>query len=245
MFQQRRDLIKLAGISALAGMGVLMPDSSSGQTQTAKAGQPFMLPALPYGYEALEPYIDAETMHFHHDKHHAAYVNNLNNAVANYPDVAAMSVEELVRHLDKVPEPIRTVVRNNGGGHANHSFFWQIMHNGGSDRPQGELAQAIDTKFGSFPGCQDQLTKAALSVFGSGWAWLSSDDKGGISIETTPNQDSPWMAGRTPLLGIDVWEHAYYLKYKNVRADYVAAFYKVISWDAVSERFHNIPVQKS
>ena len=129
MFQQRRDLIKLAGISALAGMGVLMPDSSSGQTQTAKAGQPFTLPALPYGYEAFEPYIDAETMHLHHDKHHAAYVNNLNNAVANYPDVAAMSVEELVRHLDKVPEPIRTVVRNNGGGHANHSFFWQIMHN--------------------------------------------------------------------------------------------------------------------
>lgn len=235
----RRDWLKVTGVTAMASIGSFALNEPSGQAQTTNGAQPFTLPPLPYAYEALEPYIDAETMHLHHDKHHATYVNNLNNAVANSPDVAKLSVEDLVRHLDKVPESIRTVVRNNGGGHANHSFFWQTMHNGGSDHPQGDLARAIESKFGGFPGFQDQFTKAVLSVFGSGWAWLSLNDKHELAIETTPNQDSPWTAGRIPLLGIDVWEHAYYLKYKNIRADYISAFQRVVSWDAVSERFHS------
>ncbi|HUB58934.1 MAG TPA: superoxide dismutase [Candidatus Micrarchaeia archaeon] len=197
------------------------------------------MPPLPYSYDALEPYIDAETMHLHHDRHHAAYVKNLNAAVANYPDLAKLSVENLVEHLEKVPESVRTTVRNNGGGHANHSFFWQIMQKNASAGPKAELARAINAKFGSLPAFQEQFTKAALSVFGSGWAWLSLDSKHELGIETTPNQDSPWMVGRIPILGIDVWEHAYYLKYQNRRVDYVNAFYKVISWDFVAQKFQH------
>jgi Fe-Mn family superoxide dismutase len=197
------------------------------------------VPPLAYEYDALEPYIDAQTMHLHHDKHHAAYVKNLNTALADHPDLAKQPVIELVEHLDRVPEAIRTSVRNNGGGHANHSFFWQAMQKNAPGQPKAELAKAIDSRFGSFATFQEQFTKAALSVFGSGWAWLSLDHKKQLTIETTPNQDSPWMAGRIPVLGIDVWEHAYYLKYQNVRADYIAAFYKVISWDFAVEQFKN------
>jgi Fe-Mn family superoxide dismutase len=197
------------------------------------------VPPLAYDYGALEPYIDAETMHLHHDKHHAAYVKNLNAALADHPDIAKQPVEELVKHLDRVPEAIRTAVRNNGGGHANHSFFWQAMQPHAPGQPKAELAKAIDTKFGSFSTFQEQFNKAALSVFGSGWAWLTLDDNKQLAIETTPNQDSPWMAGRTPVLGIDVWEHAYYFKYQNVRADYIAAFYKVISWDFANEQYRS------
>jgi Fe-Mn family superoxide dismutase len=230
--------MKLIGLTTIANSLPLRSSFANAQTVSIEAG-PFSLPPLPYEYDALEPYIDAQTMHLHHDKHHAAYVKNLNVAVANDATLAKLSVEDLIQHLDKVPESIRTTVRNNAGGHANHSFFWKIMQKNAGGQPKGELARAIEKKFGSFAAFQEQFSKAALSVFGSGWAWLSMDSTHQLAIETTPNQDSPWMAGRTPILGIDVWEHAYYLKYQNVRADYIAAFYKVISWDAVSDRFQN------
>lgn len=205
-------------------------------TAPAPATGPFHLPPLPYAYDALEPYFDAATMHLHHDKHHQAYVNNLNAAVAAHPELTGKTVEELVTNLSAVPEAVRTAVRNNGGGHANHSFWWQTLGKGGS-APSGELAKAIDTGFGSFSGFQDKLTDAALHLFGSGWAWLVKLPDGKLAIESTPNQDSPLTAGHQPVLGIDVWEHAYYLKYQNKRADYVKAFFQVINWDAVSGKF--------
>ncbi len=236
----RREAIKVIGATTVATLCGLGFDAAIVDAQqSAGISGPYSLPSLPYAYDALEPYIDGQTMHLHHDKHHAAYVKNLNAAVTDHPDLAKLPVEDLIRHLDRVPEAIRMTVRNNGGGHANHSFFWEIMRKDSAGQPKGELGKAIDAKFGSFPAFQDQFTKAALSVFGSGWAWLSADDKRQLSIETSPNQDSPWMGGRKPILGIDVWEHAYYLKYQNVRADYIAAFYKVISWDAVADRFQN------
>jgi Fe-Mn family superoxide dismutase len=194
------------------------------------------LPALPYAYDALEPYFDADTMHLHHDKHHQAYVNNLNAAVAGHPEVAGKTVYELVANLTDVPESIRTAVRNQGGGHANHSFWWPMLGKG-SAAPSGELAKAIDARFGTFSAFQEQLTKAALSVFGSGWAWLVTMPDGTLSIETTPNQDSPLTSGHKPVVGVDVWEHAYYLKYQNRRPDYVKAFFQVINWDSVSSKF--------
>ena len=178
-------------------------------------------------------------MHLHHDKHHATYVKNLNVAVATDPALAKLSVEDLIQNLDMVPESIRTTVRNNAGGHATHSFFWKIMQKNAGGPPKGELAGAIDKKFGSFGTFQAQFSKAALSVFGSGWAWLTMDGTHQLASETTPNRDSPWMVGKTPILGIDVWEHAYYLKYQNVRADYVAAFLKVISHDVATGRFQS------
>jgi Fe-Mn family superoxide dismutase len=233
----RREAIKTIG--ATTAVCVLLGDPLLRAQGTASSTTPFSLPPLPYEYDALEPYIDGQTMHLHHDKHHAGYVKNLNTAVGNDPDLAKLSVEKLVRHLDKIPESIRAMVRNNGGGHANHSFFWQVMQKNAPGQPTGELARAIENRFGSFSTFQEQFTKAALGVFGSGWAWLSMDGKHELAIETTPNQESPWMAGRTPILGLDVWEHAYYLKYQNVRADYVAAFYKAISWDFANERFQN------
>ena len=196
---------------------------------------PYTLPALPYAYDALEPYFDAETMHLHHDKHHKAYVDKLNAAVAGHPEVAGKTVEELVANLNAVPESIRKAVRNQGGGHANHSFWWVTLGKGGG-APKGELAKAIDTKFGSLSGFQDKFTAEAVGVFGSGWAWLISTPAG-LEIETTPNQDSTLTAGHKPILGVDVWEHAYYLKYKNKRPDYVKAFFSVINWDAVSAKY--------
>jgi superoxide dismutase, Fe-Mn family len=197
---------------------------------------PFKLPALPYGYDALEPNFDAETMHLHHDKHHQAYVNNLNIAVAAHPELASKSVEELVADLSSVPEAVRTAVRNSGGGHANHSFWWPTLGKGGA-APTGELAKAIDAKFGSLSAFQEQLSKAAMGVFGSGWAWLAKQPDGTVAIETTPNQDSVLALGHKPVLGIDVWEHAYYLKYQNRRADYVKAYFQVLNWDYVSGQF--------
>ncbi len=197
---------------------------------------PFTLPPLMYSYDALEPYFDAETMHLHHDKHHQSYVDKLNAAVAGHPEVAGKTVYELVANLDAVPEPIRKAVRNQGGGHANHSFWWLTLGKGGS-APTGELAKAIDAKFGSFSTFQDKLTAEATGVFGSGWAWLSSVPGGGLVIESTPNQDSPLTIGHTPVLGIDVWEHAYYLKYKNKRPDYVKAYFSAVNWDAVSAKY--------
>jgi superoxide dismutase, Fe-Mn family len=234
----RRSLLKGIGLTAVGCLAVPGLKAVAEQPQQPGASPgPFSLPSLPYDYDALEPYIDAETMHLHHDKHHAAYVKNLNTALASAPELAKLSVEDLIRQLDRVPPDIRTAVRNNGGGHANHSFFWRIMQKNAPDQPTGELARSIGAKFGSFANFQDQFTKAALSVFGSGWSWLSVNEKRELNIETTPNQDSPWMSGRSVLLGIDVWEHAYYLKYQNRRADYVNAFYKVISWNAVAENF--------
>jgi len=234
----RRNLMKALGLTAMGGIlarfaGLATSDAQS----TSTASGPYSLPSLPYGYDALEPFIDTQTMHLHHDKHHAGYVRNLNAAVANYADLAKLPVEDLVRGLDRVPEAIRQTVRNNGGGHANHSLFWQVMQKGAPGKPTGKLARALDEKFGSFSAFQDQFTKAALGVFGSGWAWLSLNEKKELAIETSPNQDSPWMSGRIPIFGIDVWEHAYYLKYQNVRADYVTAFYKVISWNFVNGRY--------
>ncbi|MCS6953960.1 MAG: superoxide dismutase [Bryobacterales bacterium] len=213
--------------------------SSVARAQTGPTG-PFTLPPLPYPADALEPYIDAMTMQIHHGRHHATYVNNLNAAVAKHPTLANKSIEELMRDLNAVPEDVRTAVRNNGGGHINHSLFWEIMRKNPGGKPVGELAKAIDRKFGSFASFQDQLTKAALGVFGSGWAWLSLTPAKELIIETSPNQDNPWMKGNTPVLGIDVWEHAYYLKYQNRRADYVAAWWNVIHWDFVSERYRKL-----
>ncbi len=197
---------------------------------------PFKLPPLPYAYDALEPHIDALTMQIHHDKHHAAYVANLNKAVAGHADLQSKSVEELVKDWEKLPADIRTAVRNNGGGDLNHSEFWLMMKKNGGGQPKGELAAAIDRDFGSFDKFKTAFTDAAAKVFGSGWAWLSLDGKT-LKVESTPNQDSVVTPGRIPLLGIDVWEHAYYLKYHNVRADYVAAFFNVIDWDFVAGKY--------
>jgi Fe-Mn family superoxide dismutase len=202
---------------------------------TAPTG-PFTLPLLPYAYDALEPYFDAETMHLHHDKHHQAYVNNLNAAVAAHPELAGKTVEELVTNLNAWPESARTAVRNQGGGHANHSFWWPTLGKGGT-APLGELAKAIDLKFGSLSAFQDKLTTSALGVFGSGWAWLVKLPDGTVAIETTPNQDSPLALGHKPVLVVDVWEHAYYLKYQNRRVEYVKAFFHVVNWDFVSRNF--------
>jgi Fe-Mn family superoxide dismutase len=203
---------------------------------TAPAGA-FALPPLGYAFDALEPHLDAQTMQLHHDKHHAAYVTNLNKAVAGRKEVDGWTVERLLRDLDRVPEDIRTAVRNHGGGHANHSLLWASLKKDGAKRPAAELAKAIDAAFGSFSACGDKLALAAAAVFGSGWAWLSADGKGAVRVESTANQDSPLTAGRVPLFGIDVWEHAYYLKYQNRRADYIAAIGNVIDWDVVSARY--------
>lgn len=196
----------------------------------------YSLPELPYPKDALEPHIDAQTMEIHHGKHHNAYVTNVNAALEG-SGVAEQSVEDLCRNIDKVPENIRTVVRNNGGGHANHSLFWKIMSPSGGGEPSGDLAKAIESELGGFAAFKEAFTKAATTRFGSGWAWLSVTPAGKLVVESTPNQDNPYMSGNTPLLGIDVWEHAYYLKYQNRRPDYITAFYNVIDWKAVGERY--------
>lgn len=197
----------------------------------------FELPPLPYPEDALEPHIDARTMSIHHDKHHAAYTTNLNKALESHPDLAAMSIEQLLGNLDSVPEAIRTTVRNNGGGYANHNLFWEIMGPNGGGEPTGELAQAINSAFGSFAEFKDQFSKAAATRFGSGWAWLYVGKDGNLGVTSTPNQDTPLMEGNTPILGLDVWEHAYYLNYQNRRPDYVAAWWNVVNWDAVAEKY--------
>jgi superoxide dismutase, Fe-Mn family len=198
----------------------------------------FELPPLPYPYEALEPYIDTETMHLHHDKHHQAYVTNLNNAVQGQSEqLASYSVEDLLRNISQVPDSIRTAVQNNGGGHANHSMFWQLMKPNGGGAPTGEVASAIDQAFGSFDQFKDTFNKAGLARFGSGWAWLVLNQNGQLQVVSTANQDSPLMTGMYPVMGNDVWEHAYYLKYKNVRADYLNAWWNVVNWDEVARRY--------
>ncbi|HLQ23205.1 MAG TPA: superoxide dismutase [Gemmatimonadales bacterium] len=197
----------------------------------------FTLPPLPYAYNALEPHIDEQTMRIHHDKHHAAYVNNLNAALEGHADLQQKSLEDLLRGIASVPEAIRTTVRNNGGGHHNHTLFWELMQPGGAPEPGGALADAISKTFGGLAQFKEQFTKACLGRFGSGWGWLTRDPSGKLAIESTANQDSPIMDGKTPVLGCDVWEHAYYLKYQNRRPDYVAAWWNVVNWTEVGRRF--------
>jgi len=231
---------------AQPGPGPIAPKEILVSTQP----EPFTLPPLPYAYDALEPHIDARTMEIHHDKHHAAYVVNLNKAVAAWPEfqtrLGLVNLEALLQDLNAVPEKIRPAVRNNGGGHYNHSLFWQMMKKDGGGEPTGDLAKAMDANFGSFPAFKEEFAKAALGQFGSGWAWLVWDS-GKLKIESTPNQDSPIsqtasvldgpLKFQTPLLGLDVWEHAYYLKHQNKRADYIAAWWNVVNWDFVAERY--------
>ena len=197
----------------------------------------FELPPLPYSEDALEPHVDARTMSIHHDKHHAAYTNNLNSALEGHADLAGKSIEALLGDLNAVPEAIRTAVRNNGGGYANHNLFWEIMGPGGGGEPSGDLAAAIADAFGSFTAFKEQFAKAATTRFGSGWAWLYVGQDGKLAIGSTPNQDTPLMEGNTPILGLDVWEHAYYLNYQNRRPDYIAAWWNVVNWDAVAQKY--------
>ena len=197
----------------------------------------FEVPPLPYDYNALEPYIDEQTMHLHHDKHHQAYVTNLNNALANQGQLASLSVEDLLRHIKEVPDNIRTAVRNNGGGHVNHTMFWQIMKPNGGGEPTGALASAIQSVFGSFDQFKAAFNDAGVKRFGSGWAWLVLDQSGKLQVISTANQDSPLMDGQYPVMGNDVWEHAYYLKYQNRRPDYLAAWWNVVNWDEISRRY--------
>jgi Fe-Mn family superoxide dismutase len=197
----------------------------------------YELPPLPYSFDALEPHIDAQTMEIHHDRHHAAYVNNLNKALEGHDDLASMSIEDLLRNINQVPESIRTAVRNNGGGHANHSLFWTIMSPNGGGQPSGALADAINSAFGSFDAFKEKLNAAGMGRFGSGWAWLVVNRDGNLEVISTANQDSPLMDGLTPILGVDVWEHAYYLKYQNKRNEYLANWWNVVNWPEVSRRY--------
>jgi Fe-Mn family superoxide dismutase len=197
----------------------------------------FELPPLSYDEDALEPHIDARTMSIHHDKHHAGYTNNLNKALEGQPALASKGIEEILGDLDSVPESIRTAVRNNGGGYANHALFWKVMSPNGGGQPSGELAAAIDRAFGSFDAFKDAFSKAGATRFGSGWAWLYVDGDGNLVVSSTPNQDTPLMDGNTPILGLDVWEHAYYLNYQNRRGDYIAAWWNVVDWNAVAANY--------
>lgn len=228
MEMTRREILAASG--AMAALSV----PTGAQTPLP----PFTLPPLPFAPDALEPHIDARTMEIHHGKHHQAYVDNLNRAVGGRPELAGMTAEKLLAALGSLPEAIRTTVRNNAGGHANHSLFWRSLAPAGKGgSPAGGLQSALTKSFGGQDRLEEQLRGAAMSVFGSGWAWLSLDDGNRLVIHTTPNQDHPVLTGKRPLLGLDVWEHAYYLKYQNRRADYLAALFQVVHWGAVSERF--------
>lgn len=241
---RRQVLRSVAMLPVLGTVGMAMGSAAAvGQAPAPAAAAPtgpHRLDPLPYAYDALEPYIDARTMEIHHGRHHAAYVMSLNRALANQPDWATKSAVELISDLAAVPEGIRGAVRNHGGGHVNHTFFWQLLKRNGGTTPTGALMESLVRRFGTYDGFKAEFTRASLSVFGSGWAWLSADKTGEIGIETTANQDSPYMGGRVPLLGIDVWEHAYYLKYQNRRADYVAAFFEVVNWEFVSARMTKV-----
>ena len=201
----------------------------------------FELPPLPYAYEALEPTIDEQTMHLHHDKHHQTYVTNLNAAIEKHPEMGSKSAEELLKDLSGVPEDIRMAVRNNGGGHVNHTMFWEIMAPGGAKEPTGALAQAITAKFGTLDALKQQFNTNGATRFGSGWTWLVKSAAGELTLLSTPNQDNPMSDGHFPLFGNDVWEHAYYLKYQNRRPDYLAAWWTVLNWDVVAKRFEQAP----
>lgn len=223
----------LTGALALAAMA---PTSRTARAQQATG--PFSLPKLGYAYEALEPHIDAQTMNIHHTRHHQAYVNAANGAVARWPDLATMKIEDVLRDLSKAPEPVRTIVRNNVGGHWNHAFFWDLMTPGGAKDPQGDLKSAIDQAFGGIAQLKERMNQAAVGRFGSGWAWLVVDKDGKLDVISTANQDTPIELGaRSVVLGVDVWEHAYYLKYQNRRPDYLAAWWNTVNWDKATENF--------
>jgi superoxide dismutase, Fe-Mn family len=237
MITRRTALKNLAlTTSAIAVAGPALGAEPPAAPATPATEGVFKLPPLDYDYDALEPHIDAETMKIHHDKHHAAYVSKLNAAVAASPGLEKKSIKDILANLNAIPENVRAAIRNNGGGHANHTYFWRILKKKEGAKPTGELAAAIDKTFGSFSKFQDAFTDAALKVFGSGWAWLVLRDKN-LVIESTPNQDSPVFNGGVPLVALDVWEHAYYLKYQNRRSDYIQAFYNVIDWDFLSSRY--------
>lgn len=200
----------------------------------------FEIGNLGYKFDALEPYIDARTMEIHHDKHHATYVTNLNKALESAPELQSKKIEDILKDINQVPEAIRTAVRNNGGGHYNHSLFWEWLSPGGSKMPSGQIAKQIDTVFGGFDTFMEKFTQAGLSRFGSGWAWLVVDNQKKLQVYSTANQDSPLMEGHTPILGVDVWEHAYYLNYQNRRADYLKAFWNVVNWDIVEKMYSEV-----
>jgi len=200
----------------------------------------YTLPPLAYAYNALEPHIDARTMEIHHTKHHQAYINNVNKALEAHADLAKKPVEELIANMNAIPEDIRNVVRNNGGGHANHTFFWTIIGPNAGGQPKGNIATAINGAFGSFDAFKEKFAQAATTRFGSGWAWASVAKDGKLEVSSTPNQDSPLMEGKTPIIGIDVWEHAYYLHYQNRRPDYIAAFWNVVNWAEAEKRFNAV-----
>jgi len=252
----RRQALKTTALVAAATATV--PGAIAQPASVAPSG-PFTLPPLPYAFDALEPHIDARTMEIHHDRHHKAYVDNLNKSLADAPDLGKKTIEDLLKDLNAVPEKIRTAVRNQGGGHFNHSLFWQMMKKDGGGQPTADLAKAIDSSFGSFADFKAKFAEAATKVFGSGWAWLTIDPDKKLSIATTPNQDTPILSfsvlpemekslplprihpvSPQPLLGLDVWEHAYYLKYQNKRADYITAWWNVVNWDFVAERYSKL-----
>lgn len=233
MSLNRRHFLVLLGASA----GAFLLDSCAAAETSPPRISTIELPPLPYAYDALEPHIDAKTMQFHHDKHHAAYVNNLNKALDKYPELKNKTVEQLLQNLDNVPADIRTTVRNNGGGHVNHSMFWKIMKPNGGGEPTGEIATAINDNFGNFADFKKQFNEAGAGRFGSGWVWLVRNKNGKLEITTTANQDSPLMEGKSPIFGNDVWEHAYYLKYQNRRPDYLDAWWNVVNWDEINQRF--------
>ncbi|HEY0969096.1 MAG TPA: superoxide dismutase [Opitutaceae bacterium] len=229
----RRDALKALGATAaLVSLGSAVTSPLVAQAPAPAAG--YVLPKLGYAYDALEPHIDAATMEIHHSRHHQAYITNANNALKDHPTLLSLPPQELMANLDRVPEAIRTTVRNNAGGHVNHSFFWEIIGPASAaGAPSGDLARGLETAFGSVDGFKTRFAQAATSTFGSGWAWLAVKE-GKLVVLSTPNQDSPLMQGAVPLLGIDVWEHAYYLRYQNRRADYIAAFWNVVKWDRVA-----------
>lgn len=230
-------LLALGGAGQRVQRAGAAPSRPDVRVKTASSNGVFTLPPLPYDYSALEPHIDALTMQIHHSRHHAAYVNNLNAALKDYPTLQNRDATDLIAHLDSVPEAIRATVRNNAGGHVNHAIFWALMSPQGGGEPSGALAQSIRGTFGDFASFKVQLADAAAKRFGSGWAWLVVNADKRLQIVSTPNQDSPYMMGQLPLLGVDVWEHAYYLKYQNRRADYLAAWWNVVNWHAVGQRF--------
>jgi Fe-Mn family superoxide dismutase len=238
---RRNFLIILGAVTGGAALSTFNPPAIAQGSQKAPKTDPnslpFMLPPLPYAYNALEPHIDAETMKFHHDKHHAAYIKKLNEAVNKYPELAKQSVEDLVKNVDTLPEDVRKTIRNNGGGHLNHTMFWEIMSPNGGGQPTGTIAEAINKSFGSFSAFQEQFNEAGKNRFGSGWAWLVMDKNRQLAVTSTANQDSPLMEGSFPIMGNDVWEHAYYLKYRNKRDEYLKQWWNVVNWDEINKRY--------
>lgn len=233
---RRQFLAGTAGVVVAAGASTGLTGTWLHAAEVVNIADAYALPKLPYAYNALEPFIDAKTMEIHHTKHHQAYITNANKVLAEHAELSKLSPEELVQSLSDVPEAVRGTLRNNAGGHVNHTLFWEIMAPGKGGKPQGALMEAIQSTFGSFENFQTAFNQAATTRFGSGWAWLVKSEKG-LEVTSTPNQDSPLMDGQTPLLGLDVWEHAYYLHYQNRRADYITAWWNVVNWDAVTKRF--------